>query len=372
MRILIAPDKFKGSLTAIEAAQAIARGVKSVLHAADVREIPIADGGEGTTDALCEVMGGKWITAATQNALSDAISARYIWIANRHLAIIEMSAAAGLSQILQERRNPLRATTFGVGLLMLDAMRRGANHLLIGIGGSATNDGGIGMAAALGFRFLTSDGDPLEPIPENLLALEAIHPPEKLLLPKMTAMCDVQNPLLGAHGASRIYGPQKGADAQQVLFLDQTLENLADVVKKDFDFDFRDTPGAGAAGGLGFGLLSFCDAEIRSGFEMFAEMTALESEVANSDLVITGEGRLDAQTLCGKAPAGIAALAKRHGKPVIAIGGHVPDPKIFVGIFDSTFSLTDEKMTVSEAIRNAVPLLEKTAACAAALVKVDC
>jgi glycerate kinase len=270
-----------------------------------------------------------------------------------------MSAAAGMWRIAREERNPLSASTFGVGEMILDAVRRGAVHIIAGLGGSATNDGGAGMAAALGYRFLTSDGEPVEPIPANLLALTSIRPPE-LELPAITAACDVRNPLLGPSGASRVYGPQKGADAAAVALLESALENLADVAAHDLGCDFRNVPGAGAAGGLGFGMLTFCSAQLRPGFEVVAECLGLESKIIGADLVITGEGSLDAQTLEGKAPAGVAALARRHGRRVIAFAGVVCGDVRWSDYFDAVHALSDDAASMEESIRDAANLLEQS------------
>lgn len=240
--------------------------------------------------------------------------------------------------------------------------------MVVGLGGSATNDGGMGMAAALGYRFLTSDGEPIEPVPASLLALTAIKPPETLQLPEFIAACDVTNPLLGEKGATRVFGGQKGADAATTPRLEASLENLADVAAQTFGRDFRDEPGAGAAGGLGFGLLTFCGAKIRSGFDVVAECLGLEAEIASADLVVTGEGSLDAQTLGGKGPAGIAQLARKHGRRVIAFAGVIRDATQLHGVFDAVYPLADGSVSVEESIRNASNLLEQSALRAARLI----
>jgi glycerate 2-kinase len=360
MRVLVAPDKFKGSLTSVEAARAIKRGLHKTWPDADVREMPIADGGEGTAEAIRAATGGESIDLRVHDALGEIVEARYAWIAG-DTAVIEMSQASGLWRIAPGKRDPLRASTFGTGEMIADAARRGAKKIIAGIGGSATNDGGAGMAAALGYRFLTSDGDPIEPVPANLLALERIKPPEHLTLPEIVAACDVRNPLLGERGASRTYGAQKGADAAMIETLDRALENLADVCAQELGCDFRDTPGAGAAGGLGFGLLTFCHAQIRSGFEVVAEILNLENAIADSDLVITGEGRLDSQTLEGKGPAGVATFARKHGKPVVAFAGSVADDAALAKIFAAAHAIKTGAITLEEAVANAAFLLEQAA-----------
>lgn len=360
MRIVIAPDKFKGSLTSARAAEAIRRGFAAVFPDAEIRALPIADGGEGTAESICNALDGTWIEMPVHGPLGDTVNARYAWL-DEGAAVIEMSEASGLWLAPCEHRDPLHSSTFGTGELMLDAIRRGAKKILIGLGGSATNDGGIGMAAALGFRFLTRDGTLLDPIPVNLRDLARIEAPENLVLPEIVALCDVQNPLLGARGATYTYGPQKGASESVLGELEAGLERLADTVAKNFGCDFRNAPGAGAAGGIAFGLLSFCRAKIRSGFEMIAEILDLESEIAACDLVVTGEGRLDAQTLEGKGPAGVAALAHKHGKRVIAFAGSVAANTQFNRIFDAVFQITPPEMPFGEAIKNAAGLLEQSA-----------
>ena len=364
MRIVIAPDKFKGSLTAAGAAEAIRRGFATVHPDAEFRALPIADGGEGTAESICNAMAGEWIALRVRGPLGDPVDARYAWL-NEGVAVIEMSEASGLWRVSPDRRDPLRSSTYGTGELMADAMRRGARKILVGLGGSATNDGGIGMAAALGFRFLTSDGEELDPVPANLTALVRIEVPEQLALPEIVALCDVQNPLLGERGATRTYGPQKGAGERELLALETGLEHLADTVAQDLGCDFRDTPGAGAAGGIAFGLLSFCGAKLDPGFDLIARILDLEKEVAACDLVITGEGRLDAQTLEGKGPAGVAAIARKHGKKVVAFAGSVADGDRPGGIFDATFQITPSGMPLEQAMREAAILLEQSAARAA-------
>lgn len=370
MRILIAPDKFKGSLSAGEAAEAIRRGVARAWPEAVCRLLPIADGGEGTAAAVHAALGGEWVTRPARDPLGRTVEARYLWVPEHRLALVEMSAASGLWRLEPEERNPLKATTFGTGELLRDAVAvRGARKVIVGLGGSATNDGGIGMAAAFGFRFLTSDGEPLDARPENLLALTAVQPPVERLHAEVIAACDVRNPLLGPRGASSVFGPQKGADPRTVGILEASLENLADVVAKDLGHDFRDVPGAGAAGGIGFGLLSFCGATIRSGFGLIAETLDLERAVAASDFVFTGEGSLDAQTLDGKGPAGVAALARKHGKPVVAFAGVVADEPEIDAAFDAALPITNRPMTLLEAVRDAAALLESSAARAVRLIR---
>lgn len=367
MRILVSPDKFKGSIAAITAAEAIVRGWRKVDPSAEMEIAPIADGGEGFAEALCTALGGEWIKRPARDPLGREVEARYAWVAAERLAIIEMSEASGLWRLQAGERDPLRANTFGTGELMRDAVERGATRILVGLGGSATTDGGIGMAAALGYEALTSDGEELEPIPGKLPALTRISRENVIDLPKIIAACDVQNPLLGPRGAAHVFSPQKGADARTVEALEVAMETLAEVVLEEFGSDFRDAPGAGAAGGIGFGLMAFCNAQVRSGFDLVAEVLRLEERIAASDLVVTGEGRLDAQTLEGKGPAGVAALARKHGRCVLAFAGSVTaeaEP-----LFDATCEIVDEPVTLEAAMQRGEEFLERAAARAARILK---
>jgi glycerate kinase len=358
MKILIAPDKFKGSLSATAAAEAIARGVRTALPGAEVTLAPIADGGEGFAEALSTALGGEWVRTTACDPRGREVEARYAWIATEKLAILDMSEASGLWRIAAAERDPLRATTRGTGQLLRHAMDRGARKILVGLGGSATTDGGIGMASALGFRFIARDGAPLPATAAALPYLLRIERESMPPFPEIVAACDVQNPLLGPRGCAHIFAPQKGADEAAVRFLDDVLRHLADVVARDLGCDHRDTPGAGAAGGIAFGLMSFCGARLCSGFDLVAEVLRLEPRIAASDLVITGEGRLDAQTLDGKGPAGVAALARRHGKPVVAFAGSVTDADALRATFDAAHPVTDGSIPLAEAMQRGAELLE--------------
>jgi glycerate kinase len=369
VRILIAPDKFKGSLSAPAAAEAIARGLRSVWPDAEIDLAPIADGGEGFAESLKVALGAEWMNVASEDALGRPISARYAWLAGERLAILEMSEASGLHRIAPEDRDPLRAETFGTGILIADAMRRGAQRILVGLGGSATTDGGVGMARALGFRFLEREGRDFPAAPGALESLAQIVRPGQWVLPEIFAACDVQNPLLGERGAARVYGPQKGADGATVALLDRALTRLADVCATDLGCDHRDVPGSGAAGGLGFGLLTFCRAKIRPGFDMIAETLRLGERIAAADLVITGEGRIDDQTLDGKGPAGVAALARHAGRRVIAFGGAITAAAENSGAFDALIPIADRPMAIAEAMADAAPLLERASRRAAQLMR---
>ncbi len=357
MRVLIAPDKFKGSLAAGAVAKAIAAGIRAGLPEAEIELLPIADGGEGTAEAIQLARGGEWIDCAVHDALGRPITARYVWLADSVSAVMEMSAAAGLSQLAPDERDPTKATTFGVGEMLRDAIERGAREIIMGIGGSATNDGGFGMARALGFRFLDQDDVEIAENVAALLELKRIEKPHDFKLPKIVAASDVTNPLLGPEGATRTFGPQKGASADQLATLERCLERLAQVATRSLGRDFRNMPGAGAAGGLGFGLLTFCNARIRSGFEVVAEAVALRAKIAWSDFVITGEGKLDEQTLAGKGPAGVAKMARAAGKRVFAIAGQAPNESRARSLFEEVVTLDD----TSPGYRETPRLLENKA-----------
>ncbi len=339
MRILIAPDKFKGSLGAEEVGQCIAAGLKTALPMAELEIVALADGGEGTTEAICRAAGGEWIECRAHDALGREITTHYAWLAESGLAVCEMSAAAGLAQLAPNERDPLRASTFGVGEMLRAALARQPREIVIGLGGSATNDGGFGLARALGYRFFERDGRALAGPVSDLLQLTRIEAPNDLPLPPITAACDVNNPLLGPHGATRTFGPQKGATPAQLEILERSLSRLAEVALRDLDRDHREVAGAGAAGGLGFGLLTFCNARIRSGFEVVADATNLREKIARADIVITGEGKLDRQTLTGKGPAGVAQLARAAGKPVFAIAGQATEDAEVRQLFDGVTTL---------------------------------
>ncbi|PYJ33288.1 MAG: glycerate kinase [Verrucomicrobia bacterium] len=363
MKILIAPDKFKGTLDAREVAQNIAKGLRDVLSDADIEIIPMADGGEGTAEAICDARGCSWVQCKAHDPLGREIYARYGWIDREKLAVTEMSEAASMRRLSESERDPIRATTFGVGEMLLDATKRGANEIVIGLGGSATNDGGFGMAQALGFRFL-GDGDREIKRVVELALLERIQRPtgrEELKRRRIIAAVDVKNPLLGENGATQVFGPQKGASKSDLDNLERALTRLAGVVATEFGFDYRDEAGAGAAGGLGFGLLSFCDATIRPGFQVVAEAVGLELKMKDVDVVITGEGSLDRQTLEGKTPVGVARLARKFGKPVFAfVGRATKDPEV-LNIFEGIYENARPGMSEKENMKRAAQLLRENA-----------
>ncbi len=363
MQFLIAPDKFKGSLSAKQAAEAIERGILRVYPEAHCTLLPLADGGEGLLDAFSE--SGQFILrqSEVQDALGRNITASWLLSENalRRTAIIESSQANGLWRVSQNERDPQGSSTYGVGQLIRAAIDAGATEILIGLGGSATNDAGLGLAAALGCRFLDASGNIIQPIPRNFPEISKIDSSELPSLPPIRVACDVENPLLGIRGATHIYGPQKGVKPDEIDFLENSLHHVSVIASNHFQNDFTNTPGAGAAGGLGFGLMTFCKATLESGFDCIASTLNAESHVASADIVITAEGSLDSQTLEGKTPIGVARLAKKHHRPVYALAGKVSDPEILAPHFQGIDSILKDGITLEHAIANAPELLEKLA-----------
>ncbi len=361
--ILIACDKFKGSLGADEANAAIARGIVKRFPGARIVRRVIADGGEGFVSAAAASLTGGWIETTAHDALGRRITARYL-MANHQgerLAVIEMAETSGMWRIAREERDILRSGTSGTGELMRHAIEeQHADRLIIGLGGSATNDGGAGMAAALGVRFLDVVGNEIRPLPSDLSEhLAAVDQSTALRMPPVIAACDVTNPLLGPDGATRVFGPQKGADEDTMPTLESALARL---VEASAGWKEAEEPGAGAAGGLGFGLMRFCGAEMRSGFELIAGLTDLEKDVERADLIITGEGSLDAQSLSGKGPVSLAHMASRHGKRVIAFCGMADEAARASGCFDEIHELRSTGLPLDELIHRAAELLESLAA----------
>ncbi|MEP7071889.1 MAG: glycerate kinase [Verrucomicrobiota bacterium] len=357
MRFLLAPDKFKGCLNALQVAEQIALGIRKALPDAEIELAPVADGGEGTAGIILRARDGEWVTSGAHDPLGREISARYAWLPDDRTAVMEMSETAGMALVQSSERDLLRANTFGVGEMLLDAAARGAREVIVGLGGSATNDGGFGFARALGFRFFGDESGHAREFRggvDELIHLQRIDRPELHSLPSITAAADVRNPLLGRNGATAIFGPQKGASADEIELMERLLTRLADVSASDLGCDFRDHPGAGAAGGLGFGLMTFGGATVRAGFEIVAETIQLQRKISWADIVITGEGRLDQQTLAGKAPAGVARLARAAGKKIFAIVGQASDEVEQGALFDGIIPLT------RSAIR-AIPPSELTA-----------
>ena len=327
MRIAVAMDAFKDSLSSLEAGNAVRNGLLQVCPEAEVSVTALADGGEGTTQALYKALGGQWYDVTVANPLGNPVQAGYCILPDG-TAVLEMASAAGLPLLSPEERNPMHTTTYGVGMLLRDAIAKGCREFIVGIGGSATNDGGTGMLSALGFAFLDANGHPIAPGAKGLEKLYRIDTHN--VLPELKncrfrIACDVNNPLCGETGCSAVFAPQKGATAEMIPQMDNWLKHyarLAATVSSRADPDF---PGAGAAGGLGFAFLSFTNAVLESGANIILEQTGLEAKIRDADIVITGEGRLDGQTAMGKGPIAVAALAKKYGKPVIALCGCVGD-----------------------------------------------
>lgn len=355
MRILIANDKFKGSLGAGAIAGHIKNGLKSLNIEAEIDICPIADGGEGTTEAVTAALHGQIILVETVDAQGRPIKAAMGWLPETRTAVLEMSAASGIALVADLKLNPLTANTLGTGILLKKAAQLGALNILIGIGGSATNDGGLGVALALGFRF-NRQGQPFIPTLETLLEADRVAPPLQPWAAEVVVACDVDNPLLGPRGATRIYGPQKGVT--DFVWFEHRLEHLADLVKRDLGCDPRDMPGAGAAGGLGFGLMAFTDGRLTSGFEIVAQHIGLEARIAAADVIITGEGRLDAQSLQGKGPVGVAEMARRLGKKIVGIAGSIDDSPALRTRFDLLIGIKPPEMPLAEAMQRTGELIE--------------
>ncbi len=368
MKVVTAIDSFKGSLTSLEAGYGVETGFKRVDSAIEVNVRPLADGGEGTVDALTEGMHGDKVYVQVTGPLGDKVNCPYGIIAESQTAIIEMSGAAGITLIPRNQLDPMKATTYGVGEVIKDAINRGCRRFLIGIGGSATNDGGVGMLMALGYDFLDAQGQPIALGAQGLKDLDHIetsHVLPALQECSFKIACDVTNPLCGPQGASAIYGPQKGATSAQVLEMDGWLAHYAKCAQALDDTIDAAYPGTGAAGGLGFAFKSFLQGELVSGISMVLEETKLEDAIKEADLVITGEGRLDGQTAMGKAPIGVAQLAKKYDKPVIAFAGCVTKDATLCnkhGI-DAFFPIMRKATTLDEAMNhdNALNNLADTA-----------
>ena len=365
MRIVVAPNAFKGSLSALEAASAIAEGIRIAAPDADLVLVPIADGGDGTVDALVAAMQGERRRLRVRGPLGNPVEAEYGLIDSGSTAVIEMAKAAGLALVPKEKRDPRITTTYGVGELLQVAYDAGARHFIVGIGGSATNDGGAGMAQALGYHLLDENGLELPPGGLAVRRLARIHVGgvhANWKEAKLNVACDVTNPLTGPRGASAVYGPQKGATAEMVAELDGALHHFAEIIRRDLGVDVEQLPGAGAAGGLGAGLVAFLGARLQPGAEMVMEALHLDERLTGAQLVITGEGRLDSQTArFGKGPAAVARHAKNAGIPVVAIGGSVADETELRLLFDGLEATVVEPSSLEDAIAQAQPLLVRAA-----------
>ncbi|MCM2320535.1 MAG: glycerate kinase [Pseudomonas sp.] len=366
MKIVIAPDSFKESLSAAEVAAAIATGLREVWPQAELLCRPMADGGEGTVVALIAATGGEYRECVVRGPLGEPVAATWGWIAASRSAVIEMAAASGLQLVPADSRDVLRACTFGTGELIRAALDAGAERIVLGFGGSATNDAGSGMLRALGVRFEDAEGRLLQTGGAALAQLARID--LSGLDPRLQAVdfevaCDVDNPLCGPRGASQVFGPQKGATPEQVRQLDAALAHFADVCAHSLGRDGRDLPGSGAAGGIGFAARTFLAATFRPGIELVAEVSGLEQAVVGADLVITGEGRIDLQTLHGKTPMGVASIAKRHGVPVVALAGMLGEgyQHLYGHGIDAAFSLAPGPISLADALADAPHLLRQRA-----------
>ena len=355
MKIVIAIDSFKGSLSSLEAGNAVADGICRVYTDAEIQVCPVADGGEGTVNAIISATKGELHTVTVSDPLCRPIESSYGIVGDT--AFIEMAAASGITLVSENEKNPLNTTTYGVGELIKDAIQKGIRHFVIGICGSATNDGGIGMLSALGFGFLDKYGNSVPFGAKGLEGLASIRTSNVLKgLKECTfkVACDVKNPLCGENGCSEIFAPQKGATDEMIKKMDKWLQRFADLTKSILPHSDPDLPGSGAAGGLGFALRSYLGATLTPGIDLIIEATKLEALIKNADIVITGEGKLDGQSYMGKAPVGVAKLAKKYGKPVIAFSGAVtPDARICNdhGI-DAFFPAVRKPCTLDEAMDN--------------------
>ncbi|MBQ2848515.1 MAG: glycerate kinase [Clostridia bacterium] len=319
MKILIAPDSFKGTLTAQQVCDIIGQAFADTINDVKITKLPAADGGEGLCSCLHKVCGGELKKAEVSGVFGDKMTSEYLMLDDK-TAVIEMAVCAGLA-LAENNRNPERATTYGVGELITHAKNGGANQILLGLGGSATNDCGFGMASALGWQFWTRNGRNFIPTGETMHEIEKISKPENLFMLPVIAACDVENPLYGENGAAYVFAPQKGADSRMVERLDAGLRHAAEIIKRDLKIDVSEIEGAGAAGGMGAGAVAFLNAELKSGIEILLKKADFDKKAADADLIVTGEGRLDYQSVKGKVISGIAKRAARQNKKVIAICG---------------------------------------------------
>ena len=362
MRIVIAPDSFKECLSATQVAFAISEGIRKTVPEAEIICIPIADGGEGTVEALVTATDGKIIQVASVDALNRQIQSFYGILGDGKTAIIEMAAASGIELIAPEERNPMITSTYGTGLIIKAAMESGFTEIILGIGGSATNDGGAGMAQALGFGLLDKSNNPIGLGGGSLGELHRIdfsNVNPLLRKVKITVASDVQNPLLGTSGATRVYGPQKGATPEMVEILEKNMAHYAKVLYQEFGIDNSNIPGSGAAGGLGAGLMAFCKAEMLAGFNLISKLTNMEEYIQNASLIFTAEGKIDSQTAFGKTISGVAQLGKKYQVPVIAFAGIVEGDlkNLYEQGLTSAFAIANRPMSMEESKANAEQLL---------------
>ena len=366
MKIVIAPDSFKECLSAKQVAHHLKTGFLKVRPNITVFEVPMADGGEGTVEAMIDSLGGNLISAEVKDPLLRPINAHYGILKDGTTAIIEMASASGLDLLKDDEKNPMVTSTWGTGELILSALDHGCNTFIIGIGGSATNDGGAGMVQALGAKLINIDGDSIGQGGGALSDLSQID--TSTLDPRLQGAvvrvaCDVNNPLTGKEGASHVYSPQKGGDPQMIETLDRNLKQYGEIIERNLGISVENLPGAGAAGGLGAGLVAFLNASLEPGIEIVVEMVDLEEKVKDADLVVTAEGKIDFQTQFGKTPYGVARIAKKYNVPVIAIAGSIGDGAevLYTKGIDAIFSIVDKPMELKQAMKDAPQLLENVA-----------
>ncbi|WP_461239799.1 glycerate kinase family protein [Paucilactobacillus sp. N302-9] len=360
MKFVIAPDSFKGGMTAKEAADAIQKGVADIFPDATFEKVPMADGGEGTVQSLVDATNGKFITKTVTGPLDTDVQAQYGILGDRQTAVIEMAAASGIQFVDDQTHNPLITTTFGTGELMLDAINQGVKQIILGIGGSATNDGGAGIAQALGVQLLDQNGKTLQfggGQLDQLAKIDLANVDPRINDVKIIIASDVTNPLVGKDGASAVFGPQKGATPEMVKVLDQNLTHYAAIIKRDLGHDLADYPGAGAAGGLGAGLLAFTNSEMQKGIDIVIEYSGLKQKAQNADFVFTGEGGIDFQTKFGKTPYGVAQATKKvsPNASVIVLAGNVGDgvDSLYdAKAIDAIFPIVPGVTTLPQAIEN--------------------
>ncbi|MFY0625148.1 MAG: glycerate kinase [Reichenbachiella sp.] len=360
MKILIAPDSFKESLSANEVCKAIEKGILEANSTAKITTIPMADGGEGSIDAIISGGNGKLINTKTHGPLLRSINSSFGMVGKT--AIIEMAKSSGLELLTPEERNPLITSTFGTGELIKTALEIGCNEMIICIGGSATNDGGMGALRALGVRFLDEHRKQIDPgggSLENLKAIDFSKMDPRVRKCKFKVACDVTNPLLGENGASKTFAPQKGADSVQIEILEKSMSHFAEITRFVVSHDVSNKPGAGAAGGLGFGLMAYLNAKLESGFDIISKLVELEKHIKKADVIITGEGKIDFQTQHGKVPWGVLQLAKKHKKRVIAVCGIKGEGADQLEGFEKIYSLVNENVNTTEAMKKGRELLIK-------------
>lgn len=376
MRIVIAPDSFKGSLDAEDAANIIKEGVLSVMPQAEVELIPMADGGEGTVDAMVAATGGRIVKAVVKGPLLEDVESRFGILGDGETAVIDIASASGLTLIPPGRRNPMTATTYGTGQLILKALDLGCRKFVIGIGGSATVDGGTGMAAALGVRFLDAEGKDIGHgggFLDRLTDIDIGGLDPRIRESVFRAACDVDNPLTGETGAARVYGPQKGASGDMIQVLDRNLNHLGCIVQRVTGQNLKNLPGAGAGGGLGFGLMSFLNARLESGVKIVLETAGFQHRAAGAGLIITGEGNIDSQTYHGKTVLGVSRIAKGLGIPVVAIAGGVKGDMSLLhreGV-TAAVSICSGPMSIDTAMEKAAVLLRDAAANCMKLIEIN-